>query len=147
MVNIKKIAIKDLAELVRLSYKDDQAGFDKFHVAKYSYEQAVTRTLKMIADQQQIKPMEYYGIYYNNEAIGYFVFFSGVLYSFAISKPYRIKRGVLRNWWELAKSVMEDHFICVLYRNNTRAIQFLKRLGMNEVEYNFEDKNLITLIN
>ena len=47
MVTVKKVDKERLEYLVRISYKDDIEGFNKYHLEKYSYEEAVQKTLGM----------------------------------------------------------------------------------------------------
>lgn len=147
MVTIKEVEKSRLEKLVRISYEQDYAGFDKYHLEKYDFESSVQKTLLMIKEMNEQVVLKYYKVLFNNVPIGYFVVFKECLYSFAIAKNYRIKAGVLREWWALVKIMLERIFVCILYRNNTRAITFLQRMGMVETEGNFEDKNLITLVN
>ena len=147
MVGIKKISIDSLEELVRISYKGDVVGFNKYHVEKFDFEGAVERTMMMIRDMEDIIPCKYYSVMFNEKPIGYIVVFEGCLYSFAIAKEYRIKPGVLRAWWALVILILNNEFVCMLYKNNTRAIRFLRRMGMTEAEIDLGDKDLITLVN
>ena len=133
--------------MVRISYEQDYEGFDKFHVEKFDFESSVQKTLSMAEEMSNQIELKYYEVLFNNIAIGYFIIFKECLYSFAIAKNYRTKAGVLKEWWALLKIMLERIFVCILYRNNTRAISFLQRMGMKETEGNFSDKNLITLVN
>ena len=147
MVTVKEVQKGRLEKLVRISYEQDYEGFDKFHVEKFDFESSVQKTLSMVDEMSDQVELKYYEVLFNNITIGYFIIFKECLYSFAIAKNYRTKAGVLKEWWALLKIMLERIFVCILYRNNTRAISFLQRMGMKETEGNFSDKNLITLVN
>ena len=147
MVTVKEVEKGRLESLVRVSYNQDYEGFDKYHIEKFDFETSVQKTLSMVEEMGEQVNLKYYEVQFDNKAIGYFIIFKECLYSFAIAKNYRIKSGVLKEWWALVKIMLERIFVCILYRNNTRAISFLQRMGMKETEGNFEDKNLITLVN
>ena len=147
MVTVKEVQKDRLETLVRISYEQDYEGFDKFHTEKFDFESSVQKTLSMAEEMSEQVNLKYYEVLFNNTAIGYFIIFKECLYSFAIAKKYRVKAGVLKEWWALVKIMLERVFVCFLYKNNTRAISFLQRMGMKQTEGNFEDKNLITLVN
>ena len=147
MVTVKEVEKNRLETLVRISYEQDYDGFDKYHFGKYNFESSVQKTLSMAKEMSEQVELKYFEVLFNNIAIGYFIIFKECLYSFAIAKKYRIKAGVLREWWVLVKIMLDKIFVCFLYRNNTRAISFLERMGMRETEGNLEDKNIITLVN
>lgn len=147
MVTVKKVDKERLEYLVRISYKDDIEGFNKYHLEKYSYEEAVQKTLGMAEGMAEQTELNYFEVLFNETPIGYFITFTECLYSFAIAKHYRVKYSVLNEWWELVKSTLASVFVCIIYRNNTRAISFLQRMGMVETESDFEDSNIITLVN
>ncbi len=143
MITVKKISKTKLPELVALSYKDDQELFDKYHIAKLNFDGAVVSTLGLIHDASQKMILNYYKVIYKQQPIGYFVTFEGCLYSFGIAIKFRIK-DVLIGWFESVKKVLGNHFRALLYENNTRAIDHLKKQGMKI--FNIEN-NVVTLIN
>jgi len=145
-MQLNRIDKNNLEELVRLSYKDDFEGMEKFHVEPFDYETSVIKTLKMIAEVESEMPMKYFEVVYQGKQIGYVTLTRELLYSFCISKSYRDKRGVLRTWWEMVKKEMDEVFICILNRRNTRAVKFLKKMGMSEFDIGL-DSTSITLTN
>ena len=147
MITVTKVLHKDVADLVAISYKDDYAGFEKYHIKPMDYWGAVSKTLDMIWEMEEQNDMDYYEIKWGDNRVGYMITCDECLYSFAIQKEYRVKRGLLVQFWIALKLILGKDFICLIYRNNTRAIKFLQRMGMEEIEYNTGDKNLITLIN
>jgi hypothetical protein len=147
MLSIIEIEKSNLEHFIRLAYLGDDEGIFKYHVEPLDYEQGVIKTLAMIQQMEALVRMQYYAVTYNDMPIGYFCFFKECLYSFGINIAYRGKRGLLNEWWSLVKSVMGDAFACVLQRNNERAINFLKKIGMYESEIPLSEPSFITLIN
>ena len=64
-----------------------------------------------------------------------------VLISFCVKPKYRTKDNLVA-FGRFIKKEIGRRFQCYLYSNNTRAIRFLKTIGMNVVKSN----NLITLL-
>ena len=68
-----------------------------------------------------------------NERDNYFFVFlfahgEWVLYSFGVHPDFRTHENLQRFWEHLTRE--HDEFICYLYENNTRAINWLKKMGM-----------------
>lgn len=141
MIYIKKISLKELPELVEISYTNDHELFEKYHVAKMELHQCVMSTLVMIGEASKQYPLEYYKVMNKKNPIGYFIIFKECLYSFAISIEYRTK-VVLTNWWKQVVRVLGNHFMCSLNANNTRAVKFLERQGMKVIS---KDETIIIL--
>jgi len=55
-----------------------------------------------------------------------------VLYSFGLHPEKRSEEN-LRLFWEYLEREHDDGFLCYLYSNNIRAIEWLKKNGMSEV--------------
>ena len=147
MVTVKKVNKSKIEQLVRISYALDFEGFDKYHLEKFSYDEAVQKTVSMIEGVEELTPLKYYEVLYGSEPIGYFVFFKECLYSFCIAKSHRSKKNVLVDFWAEMKKIIDDVFVCLLHKNNTRAIAFLQKMGMKVVDIDFREKDLITFIN
>ncbi len=145
MIRIDKISKPKLLELIHNSYEGDNELFEKYHVEKGNAETLTLKTMSMIEDAAEKMSLTYYKVLFNKKPIGYFVIADkmGLLYSFAINKKYRTKE-VLINWFKSVKEVLGKAFTTVLYSNNTRAIDFLVKNGM---EVNRTDGDLVTLIN
>jgi len=77
--------------------------------------------------------VECYSVVLDGEEVGYVCKIPNNLYSFGININYR-KKDILIEFWDRVKELMEDSFICMLYPQNTRAISFLKKQGLVEVE-------------
>jgi hypothetical protein len=70
-----------------------------------------------------------------------------ILYSFGVH-PDKRSEDNLRLFWEYLSNEHGDGFLCYLYSNNTRAIKWLIKNGMNDIEKIAErpDKVAIKLI-
>jgi len=142
-IKLEKISIFELPLLVRISYDGDEDLLNKYHIEKFSLEDAVESTMGMIKETGDTIEMSYFKVVLGDEPIGYLAIFQNFLYSFGINIKYRTKEVILQ-YWELIKEVLNDGFITMLYPNNDRAINFLKKQGMSEVED--IEEGLITLI-
>ena len=69
------------------------------------------------------------GVYEDGAPIGYFVYLPGLLISFGLNKKYR-NSIYLKEFWETIKESLGNEFDCLLYSYNTRAINWLKKCGM-----------------
>ena len=145
MITSKKISKSELPKLVAIAYEKDQELFDKYHIGKMSFQEAVLSTLDIIDDASKKFKLSYYKLIYKKQPIGYFVIFGEYLYSFAIGMTFR-KKEVLSRWFEEVKRELPPHFKAILYENNTRAIKHLERQGMKIIDHD-KETNIITLQN
>jgi ribosomal protein S18 acetylase RimI-like enzyme len=88
------------------------------------------KIVKRIQDTLKTYPDSYCVI---NERDNYFFVFlyahgEWILYSFGVHPDFRTHENLQRFWDHLTRE--HDEFICYLYDNNTRAIDWLKRMGM-----------------
>lgn len=133
MIRIEKISNFELRDLVEIAYRGDSDLLDKYWGDDFSLEEAVNETMWMINEVAKEAPMEYFAVLKDDEEIGYVCKIHNNLYSFGININYRTKDNLIE-FWEKVKEVMEDGFICMLFPQNVRAIKFLKKMGMVEVE-------------
>lgn len=71
-----------------------------------------------------------------------YIFYSGhQLISFCVKPEYRNKEN-LEKFGNIIKKLLGKHFECGLFKKNTRAINFLKHIGMKEKK----STELITLL-
>lgn len=145
MITIKKISKSELPKLVAISYEKDEELFDKYHIGKMNFPQAVLSTLDLIDDASKELKLSYYKVVYQKQPIGYFVTFDGYLYSFGISMRFR-KKDILVGWFVAVKKVLGLNFRAMLYENNTRAISHLEKQGMKVIDIDQETK-IVTLQN
>lgn len=142
MLEIFKIDKNDLRFFVKESYIGDQVGLDKFHIKKFTLDEAVDCTMDIINEQEKQIPLYNFGIFWNGLPIGYSVISKNLLYSFCINIKYRTKEIILQ-WWNWVKEILGNEFYVILEKNNTRAVNFLKKRGMKVVYDNNEDKTII----
>jgi len=145
MITIKKISKSELPKLVAISYEKDEELFDKYHIGKMNFPQAVLSTLDLIDDASQKLKLSYYKVVYQKQPVGYFVTFDGYLYSFGISMKFR-KKDILVGWFVAVRKVLGLNFRAMLYENNTRAISHLEKQGMKVIDIDQETK-IVTLQN
>lgn len=145
MVETEYIHRRDLDALVHLVYDGDEDLLREYHVKpNMVLGEAVQSTLSMIDDTSRTLDFDYLKVTLDGEPIGYFCVFPKCLYSFGIAKKYRTKE-ILTEFWEKIRKELPDDMVCILYKNNTRAINWLLKCGCTAQENDFGD-NSITLI-
>ena len=143
MIELVEIMIFELRGFVEAAYEGDDDLLTDYHVRPMTYEEAVEETLAMISITSVGISMRYFGVLMDGDKIGYLVTFENNLYSFSINIDYRCK-SVLSEFWDNIVGVLGDSFVCLLYPNNTRAINWLLRNGMVEVPD--MEENCVTLL-
>jgi len=133
MIELKQIESNELKQLVEIAYKGDSDLLDKYWGEDFSLEEAINETMYMIREVSKETEMTHYAVLLDGEEIGYVTKIPNNLYSFGININYRTKDNLIE-FWERVKEVMEDGFICMLFPQNTRAINFLKKQGMKEID-------------
>jgi ribosomal protein S18 acetylase RimI-like enzyme len=88
------------------------------------------KIVKRIQDTLKTYPDSYCVISERDNYFFVFLFAHGewVLYSFGVHPDFRTHENLQRFWEHLTRE--HEEFICYLYDNNTRAIKWLKRMGM-----------------
>lgn len=129
MVSLIEISKTELYDAVRKSYEGDNIGLEKFHVERFTLDEAVKCTMDMINDASKLFEFSYFEIWGKGEMIGYSVLSGKLLYSFCINVKYRTKDIILQ-WWNMVKNILDNDFYTAVYENNKRAINFLKKRGM-----------------
>jgi len=130
---LKKITKFELKEYVEIAYKGDAELLSKYWGENFSFEDAVNETLNSVELTSSEVDMKFFSVYEKEEIIGYICCFQNNLYSFAINIEYRTKE-LLIEFWNKIKEAVGDSFICLLYPQNDRAIKWLMKCGMVEVE-------------
>lgn len=144
MIRYEKISKFELRNLVVIAYRGDMDLLDKYWGDGFSLEEAVNETMWMVGEVEKEADMQYYSVLCDDEEIGYICCFPHNLYSFGININYRTKEN-LKEFWDCIKDVMEESFICMLFPQNERAIKWLKKNGMKEVEG--VEQNCVCLLN
>ena len=129
MTEFIRISKNKLQELITIAYKNDDELLSKYHVCKFSLEEAVHSTLEMVTISEGELQLKFYKVEYNDTPIGYVITSGNHLYSFGIAIEYRVKK-VLSEWWDKLKKILGEKFTCLLFSNNERAIGYLQRRGM-----------------
>lgn len=147
MVTLELIPLEELKEVISISYLDDGDLFEKYHInPTFTFEECVNSTFDMIVNNGYDRDIKFYKVVFESKSIGYVVVFDGFLYSFGINIEYRGK-DILIEWWKKVKEVLPETFVCMLYDNNIRAIDFLKKNGMEIIENELLEDNVVILIN
>jgi hypothetical protein len=141
-LKLSKISKNELQDVIELSYRDDEELLNKYHVARFTLHEAVSSTMGMINEMAEQRKLTYYKVLYDKKPIGYVVVFEDFLYSYGINVKFRVK-NVLSAWWDEVVKILKGRFITMLYKNNTRAIEFLQRRGMRILQ---EKDYSVTLI-
>lgn len=144
MIILEKISIFELEKLVYISYEGDEDLLNCFWGESFNLEKAVNETMNAINQYQEETNMQHYAVLLDGKEIGYLSCFPHNLYSFGININYRTKE-ILNDFWEQIKDILGSSFICMLFNQNTRAIKFLKKKGMVEIEG--VEQNCTTLLN
>lgn len=140
---IEQVNIEQLKEYVELVYRGDDDLLNTYHInPPYTFEEGVEETMRAIKNVVEQTPTGCYGVIKDGEKIGYFVSFVNNLYSFGISIEKRTKE-ILAEFWNKIVETISKEFICVLYRNNTRAINWLEKCGMEKSDIEIEDNSVI----
>lgn len=71
----------------------------------------------------------------NGEVVGFIAWLPGLLISFGVNIRHR-NPEILSQAWDLIISTVGEGFSCVLYTQNSRAINWLRRCGMNLIGEN-----------
>ncbi len=139
MIKLNKISVGQVPPLVAIAYNNDNDLFDKYHVApNLSYNDCVNATMIMIKNATQELGLSHYKVIYNKQPIGYISVANKNLFSFSINKQFR-KKEILQSWWNEIVGVLGKYFICRLYPNNERAINWLKKCNMVQIDEGYEN--------
>jgi hypothetical protein len=145
MVTVKRISKNELPRVVEIAFRGDTDLFKKYHQANSDEETSIKNTVDRIIDTATIYDLTFYKVIFEKKVIGYFVVAEEpkLLYSFGINIKYRTKQ-VIGKWWEVTKKQLPKEFKVMLYKKNTRAIDFMQRNGMKVIN---EDPTTVTLKN
>jgi hypothetical protein len=126
----RKLTYSELVDAIEKSFEDDNDIFSMYDSTKK------VETLDDIVKDVSIKIKDYGSAVYigvfEEELIGYFVFLTGILISFAMIKKYRIN-GNQKQFFDIIKKYMRDSFVVFLWKNNVRAIKWLLNNGLKIV--------------
>ena len=140
MIELKLIKESEIQALILLSYEGDCELFDKYHITKMTFQEAVDTELSMIRKNAKNNKFIYYKVLYDNISIGYVVSLEKFIYSFAIAIKYRTKE-VLTHWWDAMVNEFGNEIKFGILSNNKRAISYLENRGMKIVWENPQMNN------
>ena len=126
----KGLHIEELEEFIKSAFLNDDdivSIYDK-NVPVNNTEDVCKNVYEKITSLKETPQMR--GVYADGVKIGYFVFMPSILISFGININYREYKYLIR-FWGLIKEEINTNFQCYLFDYNVRAIQWLKKCGMN----------------
>jgi len=142
--SIKRVKRDELLELVSIALKEDEDLINKYHFQDSNTEEMILNNLKNIDELAQTKEVKLYGIYTNDTPIGFSVISEKLLYSFGIN-VYCRQSAIVLEWLKWLKEIVfKEGFMVCLYKENTRAINFFLRNGLEELS---EDEKVVYLFN
>ena len=140
-----EISEQDLPSIIRLSYEGDEDLLNKYHVDKFTLEQAVECELGIIKKDTEVMNLTYYKVVFDKIDIGYLVSSGDLILSFCINIKFRTK-VILKEWWDMMVSFFGDKIKFGVLSNNQRAIQFFKKRGMKIAWENSDKKEKADLL-
>jgi len=129
--NICRIETCDLLEYVSIAFKEDKDFIMKYHFQDATMEDLILNNIKNILELAKTKDVKCYGLFLEQTPIGFTVICEKLLFSFGIN-VYCRQESIKTVWLNWLKRVFNNDFIVVLYRENTRAINFFLKNGMEE---------------
>lgn len=147
MIDLVEIGIEDLKEYIEVAYEGDDELMEKYHIKEnITFKEAVDITWMIISETNSQVPMKHFGVLCDGEKVGYISVFENNLYSFGVNVKHR-NGEVLKEFWDKITQQISSGFITMLYKNNTRAIKFLKRNGMVEIDPDeWDSHDIVTLL-
>lgn len=142
-MTVEQVNIEQLRGYVELVYRGDEDLLNTYHInPPYTLETGVEETMEAIKSVSEQTPTGLYGVTKDGEKIGYFVSFVNNLYSFGVAIEKRTKE-ILKEFWNKIVETIGNEFVCVLYKNNTRAINWLEKCGMEKADVQAEDNEVV----
>jgi hypothetical protein len=147
MLKLLKTNLTDLKQYIDIAFNEDK------ELIKYFDKSASVSDTDGMSNNVWDKLKEYptyfshvycYKVFLNKEPIG-FLFITkapNLLVSFSINKKYRNKE-VLKEYFDNICKELDNDFICMLFSENLRGINWLQKCGMKIIEVN----NIYTKLN
>ncbi len=146
MLTAKLCTYENLKEGIEVAAEGDNdlwkyyEGFRTIHIE--SIRDMVQDNYNKVIEHEDVGIMiTNYLVYSGDVLIGFFSYRMdevnkrNCLVSFGINKKYRVKRGVLIDFFNVIISKLGNQFFCVLWGVNTRAVIWLMKMGMQFVRY------------
>lgn len=128
----KIISYNRLKDAVKIAFYEDKDIFKFFDptVEVKGLDELVENILQKILTYGE--NCFYVGVYEKEALIGYFVYKDKQLISFSLSVEYRTRK-YLRDFFRLIRTEIKGHFMVLLWSKNIRAIKYLIKHGMQEI--------------
>jgi hypothetical protein len=137
MLEVQQINITELKQYIEIAFEGDKElinFYDKNSCVSNHNDMSSNTHFKLTEYKCYFDRCFHYKVVLDNTPIG-FIFITknpNLLVSFSVNKKYRNKE-TLKKYFELIQHIFSEPFICLLYNENYRAINWLEKCGM-EVE-------------
>jgi len=126
-----RIELKDIFEYVSIALKEDEKLIAKYHFQDFTMDELIVNNVKNIEELAKTKEVKCYGLFLEDTPIGFTVISENMLYSFGIN-VYCREPEIKKVWMHWLRRIFNNNFVVCLYRENTRAINFFLRNGLEE---------------
>ena len=93
----------------------------------------VHNIFKKIEEYNKVGNCKFYDLIVDNELVGYGFNYKNLLVSFGVNKKYRTPEK-LTKVFDIIKNSFDSNFESYMWTRNSRAINWLKKCGMTEIE-------------
>ena len=100
-------------------------------------EKLVLSIFKKLLEYEETEECDFYDLSVENEVVGYGFNYKKILISFGVNKKFRNKEN-LKKVFEIIKGKFNSDFETYMWERNERAVNWLRKCGMTEVESNID---------
>jgi hypothetical protein len=100
-------------------------------------EKLVLSIFKKLLEYEEAGECDFYDLSVENEVVGYGFNYKNILISFGVNKKFRNKEK-LEKVFEIIKGKFNSDFETYMWERNERAVNWLKKSGMTEMESNID---------
>ena len=100
-------------------------------------EKLVLSIFKKLLEYEETEECDFYDLSVENEVVGYGFNYKNILISFGVNKKFRNKEK-LEKVFEIIKGKFNNDFETYMWERNERAVNWLKKSGMTEIESNID---------
>lgn len=100
-------------------------------------EKLVLSIFKKLLEYEETGECDFYDLSVENEVVGYGFNYKNILISFGVNKKFRNKEN-LKKVFEIIKGKFNSDFETYMWERNERAVNWLRKCGMTEVESNID---------
>lgn len=141
MVTLHEMPLQDIEYYIYLSFAEDTELLEMYHHKEATTEECIDKLMMQIWMMRETYDVVCYGVFLDEEPIGFSVLGPKFLFSFGIDIHFRTK-DILIEWFSRIKGKLENEFVTWLYNENERAILFFEKNGMDIVDENDSYKTL-----